>query len=134
MNTLPGILIELESADGIALAEVEVARKVRCTAMLVGASDPAWTAGRAVTLAFNEAEVALAKGRTGLISLRNLLPCTVIGIEEGRLLSRVRLECAGYPLSALITTGSVRRLALAPGDTVEALIKANEMALLDGAS
>jgi molybdate transport system regulatory protein len=129
MNRLPGRIVGVERDDGIMLIDVEAAGVV-LTALLLGAGQVRpLAAGDAVELAFQEAEVSLARHRSGTISLRNVLPCVVTALEPGRLLTRVALDFAGYPLATIITTRSAQRLELAPGVEVEALIKANEMSL-----
>ena len=85
--------------------------------------------GNKVTLMFKETEVSLAKNLSGLISLRNRFPATVRGIERGAIMSAVKLDYRGLPLTSIVTTRGVDRLNLAVGDAVEALVKANEMVL-----
>jgi molybdate transport system regulatory protein len=129
MNRLPGRIVGVESDDGIMLIDVEAAG-VGLTALLLGAGQlRPLAAGDVVELAFQEAEVSLARNRSGTISLRNVLPCVVAEVKTGRLLTHVALDFAGHRLAAIITTRSARHLELAPGVEVEALIKANEMSL-----
>ncbi len=88
--------------------------------------------GSKVTLLFKETEVSLAKNLSGLISLRNRFPVTITSIGRGDILSAVRLDYAGKALMSVITTRSLDRLELVVNDTVEALVKANEIALMAG--
>ena len=131
MNRLPGIICEIDMHGSIALVEVQVGAH-RFTATLIGAGDEVsgWRPGRAVTLMFKETEVSLAKNLSGLISMRNRIPCTVMAIERGRLLARVTLDFEGRRLESVITTRSSHALGLAVGDAVEGLVKANEMTLI----
>lgn len=85
-----------------------------------------------VTLLFKETEVALAKNLSGLISLRNRLLVNVLSIERGDILSAVTLDYAGKRLVSVITSRAVDRLTIVVGDQLEALIKANEVALMAG--
>lgn len=130
MNQLPGVLMSVQTDGGVLLAEVEAVGR-RFTALLLQAPDLPlpWQPGAAVNLSFKETEVALARGLSGDISLRNRQPATVLAVTPGRLLSAVALDFAGQPLTAVITTGSAERLGLAPGVEVEWLVKANEMTL-----
>jgi molybdopterin-binding protein len=41
------------------------------------------------------------------------------------------LDYRGQAISSIITTGSIRRLDIKPGDEVEALVKANEVTLIE---
>ncbi|HYD61926.1 MAG TPA: TOBE domain-containing protein [Noviherbaspirillum sp.] len=130
MNRLPGIIGDVEVHGSVALVEAQVGSH-RFTATLIGASEEAagWQQGRAVTLLFKETEVSLAKNLSGLISMRNRIPCTVTSIERGKLLARVALDFEGRRLESVITTRSSHALGLAVGDAVEGLVKANEMTL-----
>ncbi|HYD95480.1 MAG TPA: TOBE domain-containing protein [Noviherbaspirillum sp.] len=130
MNRLPGTISAVQAHGSIALVEVAVGAQ-RFTATLLGAGDEvqSWTPGRAATLLFKETEVSLAKNLSGLISMRNRIPCTVTAIERGTLLARVALDFDGHALESVITTRSSHALALEVGDAVEGLVKANEMTL-----
>lgn len=132
MNVLHGRLRGVEAADGIQLIDLDV-EGVHCTATVVGDGGPEhWPADSRVTVVVRETEVALAKHLSGLVSLRNILPCVVDSVQPGKLLTRVGLRFGSSHLEAVITTRSADRLQLQPGDEVDALIKANEMLLLQG--
>ena len=126
MNRLPGQVSAVQSSGSISHVAVQVG-EFACTATLVGAAAPA--PGSRVTLLLPETEVSLAKNLSGMISMRNRLPCTVRAIERGELLSRIVLDCAGHGIAAVITSASCVRMGLAAGDQLEALVKANEMGL-----
>ncbi|MEN3294260.1 MAG: molybdate transport system regulatory protein, partial [Burkholderiales bacterium] len=51
-------------------------------------------------------------------------------IERGQLLTKVTLDTDGHIIESIITTRSSHALALAVGDTVEGLVKSNEMTLM----
>jgi len=131
MNRLPATLAAVEVHGSIALVDTLIGAH-RFTATLIGAGAEvgAWQTGMPVTLLFKETEVSLAKNLAGLISLRNRIPCTVRAVEHGRLLTRVALDFCDHRLESVITTRSALALAITPGDAVEALVKANEMAVL----
>jgi len=83
-----------------------------------------------VALLFKETEVSLAKNLSGLISMRNRMPCTVTGIDRGKLLTKVSLDFNGHAITSVITTRSSHALSLAVGESVEGLVKANEMTII----
>jgi molybdopterin-binding protein len=131
MNELAGHIIEAVISGGVAVVDVDVGG-LTLTAAVVGAPE-LWVApGTAVRLVFKPTEVALGKGLSGGLTIRNRLPCRVGALECGRVLSRVRLTCSATSLGleAIVTTRAVQALGLAPGDAVEALVKTNEMTLL----
>ena len=73
--------------------------------------------------------VSLERGPHGLMSQRNRLAATIVGIERIGALRRVRLD-AGMPLEALITTWACEDLGLAVGQQVLALIKASAIQVI----
>jgi len=87
--------------------------------------------GKKVLLVFKETEVSLAKDIQGRISIRNRLPCTVVSIDKGTLLSKIDLQFKGYLISSVITTRSAGYLEIQPGDEVIAMIKSNEIAVME---
>lgn len=88
--------------------------------------------GQDVTLLFKETEVSLAKNLSGLLSLRNRFSVTVRNIERGSIMSAISLDFHGRQITSVITTRGMDRLQLSVGDAVEALVKANEIALMEG--
>ena len=64
------------------------------------------------------------------ISARNQFPATVRAVIAGQVMSEVVVELeGGQELVAAITSESARRLDLAPGTKVVALIKSTEVLL-----
>lgn len=95
--------------------------------------------GQPVSMVFKETEVSLAKGLVGEISLRNRFAVTVNRIERGDIMSAVHLSYGTsdgasdgtQSLTSVITTRGLNRLQLSIGDQIEALVKANEIALME---
>lgn len=133
MNRLKGQIVAIDSNSHMSLVDVAVGDDV-FTATLLETPETAeyLKVGNKVTLLFKETEVSLAKNLSGLISLRNRIPVTIRSIERGDILSAVTLDYAGQLLVSVITTRSIGRMQLAVGDAIEALIKANEIALMAG--
>ena len=133
MNRLKGQIVAIDSNSHLSLIDVAVGDDV-FTATLLETPETAdyLKIGSKVTLMFKETEVALAKNLSGLISLRNRIVVTIRSIERGDILSAVRLDYAGNALASVITARAVDRLQLAVGEQIEALVKANEIALMAG--
>jgi len=73
----------------------------------------------------DDREVFLVK-----LSARNQFPGTVRSVTEGAVMSEVTVEVdGGHDIVAAITAESARRLGLAPGTRVVAIIKATEVIL-----
>jgi molybdopterin-binding protein len=79
--------------------------------------------------ALNEFLPAAATAHTGAgrISGRNQLLGTVESVKIDGLLAKVVLSVCGQQVTAIITSDAVRDLALKPGDSAVALIKATEV-------
>ena len=133
MNKLNGIVSAIEHNDTMALVDVMV-ENVNFSAILLETPVTAKYIhiGELVTLLFKETEVSLAKNLQGELSLRNRVTATVVGIEMGEILSAITLNFLDKKLVSVITTRAVKRLQLKVGDAVEALVKANEVALMAG--
>lgn len=132
MNRLLGTITAIECNGHLSLVDVASGQDA-FTAMLLETpqSAPHLSVGNRVAVLFKETEVSLAKDLSGRLSLRNRIHCRVRRIREGDILSEVTLERNGDVLTSIITTRAVRRLELREGDTVEALVKANEVSLAE---
>ncbi len=85
--------------------------------------------GKPVVITFKESAVSIAKNISGLLSIRNRIPCTISSVEKGDVLATVKLDCKGHLFASLITTDAVDELDLKAGDSVEALIKTTDISL-----
>jgi molybdate transport system regulatory protein len=132
VNRLSGVIAFVESTDDLSLVDVEVDGDLFTAILVETPESAAWRKnGHKVAVLFKETEVSLAKNLSGRISLRNRMAARVESIRKGKLLSEVRLDYRGHAEVSVITTRSVERLELAPGDEVEGLVKANEVTLLE---
>lgn len=132
MNRLTGTITAIESNDHLSLVDV-ISGRDTYTAMLLETprSAPHLKVGNTVAILFKETEVSLAKDLEGQISLRNRVRGTVRQIRRGDILCEVLLDRDGQTLTSIITTRAATRLALHIGDEVEALVKANEVSLVE---
>lgn len=135
MNRLPGHIVAIESNGHLSLVDIAV-KDDRFTAILLETpeSSSLLRVGAEVEMMFKETEVSIAKNLAGQISLRNRFAVTVKAIMRGTIMSEVNMDYKGMALTSIITTRGVDRLGLAVGDTAEALVKANEMTLMEAAS
>lgn len=132
MNRLRGRITRIESNDHVSLVDVDVMGDSFTATLLETPDDAEYLkVGNTVEVLFKETEVSLAKGLSGLISLRNRVDTTVIQVRSGVILSEVVLDYRGQSISSIITTRSIGRLDLKAGDKVEAMVKANEVTLME---
>lgn len=132
MNCLPGIITAIEFNEHLALVDV-VAGPHTFTAMLMETplKAPYLKIGNMVAVMFKETEVSLAKNLAGQISLRNIIRAKVRQISCGDILCEVVLGYQEQTITSIITARAVRRLDLQEGDEVDALVKANEVSLME---
>lgn len=132
MNKLRGRITRIESNDHVSLVDVEVMGDSFTATLLETPDDAAYLkVGNPVDVLFKETEVSLAKGLSGLISLRNRMNTKVKQVRSGVILSEVLLDYHGQQISSIITTRSIKRMDIKTGDEVEALVKANEVTLME---
>jgi len=90
-----------------------------------------------VKLACKPIAVALAKPTmdvenfSSILSYSNQLKVQIDSIERGKLLSSILLRLGTFSLESIMGTDAVERLSLEEGDDVIALIKANELSILE---
>jgi len=93
--------------------------------------------GVKVKLACKPTAVALAKPTVevesfcSMLSYSNQLKVQITAIDRGTLLSSIVLKLGEFSLESIMSTDAVKRLALQEGDGVIALIKANELSILE---
>jgi molybdate transport system regulatory protein len=133
LNKLKGKIAAIDSNSHMSLVDVAVGQDIFTATLLETPETAAYLQiGNLVTLLFKETEIALAKNLSGMISLRNRISVSVKSIERGDILSAVTLDYDGKRLVSVITSRAIDRLEIKTGDQLEALVKANEIALMAG--
>lgn len=131
MNILSGIISNIQQSGSIMLVDIDVNGYQFSSMLIESIANTDWLKKEnGIDLIFKETEVSLAKDLQGKISMRNRLPCIVKHIERGVLLSNVTLQFQNSFIVSAITTRSVDALQISIGDSIEALIKANEISLM----
>ena len=85
--------------------------------------------GDHIEVLFKASDVIIAKGLSGKISARNILPGIITEIARGFPLAMVRLDCKGDKVAAELTLSSLEDMGLEVGDEVDAIIKSSELIL-----
>lgn len=131
MNRLPATIRSIQHSEAILLIDVSVENELFSALLIEYGTQPTWLReGETVDVVFKETEVSLAKNLSGQISTRNRMKCSVLAIDRGELLSKVKLLYQNHVIYSAITTRSVDSLKLKEGDLVEALLKSNEVSLM----
>jgi molybdopterin-binding protein len=129
MNKLTGHIVKQSKVDDLCLLEINVDSVFFKSIIIEEQLDSIYKIGDCVNLLFNETEVVLTKNKNIAISLQNKLICKVESIEQGQLLSVVKMRFNSVYISSIITTDSVERLNINVNDEVLAMIKTNEIML-----
>jgi molybdate transport system regulatory protein len=86
--------------------------------------------GSKVQVLIKSTEVSVAIAPVGRISIRNVLPGTLVAVEHGEVMTTVKIEIAsGVVLTSAITRESAEDLGLAVGNPATALVKSTDVAL-----
>jgi len=131
MNKLIGIITQIQQSGAILLVDVDVDGQSFSALLIESVTQPQWLhKGNTVDVVFKETEVSLAKGLSGKISMRNRMMCNVVKVERGDLLSKITMMFQNYSITSAITTRAVDSLEISIGETIEALVKSNEISLM----
>ena len=131
MNILTGIITQIQQSGAILLVDVDVDGQNFSALLIESAARPEWLEkSNTIDLVFKETEVSLAKDLSGLISLRNRMQCQVLQVERGELLSKITMQFQAHTITSAITTRAVDSLQIAVGDSIEAMVKSNEVSLM----
>lgn len=130
MNKLSGKITQVQRSGALVLVDVNV-DGTNCSSLIVNnENEHNWVeTGSDVFMIFKETEVSLARNLSGLISLRNRFECLVQSVEYGEIVAQIGLQFGLFEINTVITARSARLLDLKEGDSVTALVKANEMSL-----
>ena len=85
--------------------------------------------GTKIILKTKATSIAIAKDFSGELSYSNKLSSKIVAIQNGKLLTTIRLQTNDTILESIITKDSSLRMNLQVGDDVVALIKANEISI-----
>ncbi|BDY12920.1 TOBE domain-containing protein [Hydrogenimonas cancrithermarum] len=132
MNRLKGSVTAIQCSGE--LSQVDIAcGNTGLTAFMLGKpnENPGVAVGSDVWVLFKESEVALAKGFSGALSLRNRFEGRIGKIVLGDLLAEVTLAYAGDTIVSIISRRACEAMELKVGDRVTALVKANEITLME---
>jgi molybdopterin-binding protein len=130
MNILSGNITNIQGSESISLVKIAV-ENIIFTSIIIDTpeSNVYFKIGNAVKIYFKETEVIIAKNELLDISIQNKIPCTIISMKPGEILTELHLRFGGFNIKSLITTNACKTLNLKNGDAVLALIKTNEISL-----
>ena len=131
MNSFNGNIKTIQVNGNLSLVLVEVTPKLQLKAIVIDTSETAayLQSEAPVAVLFKETEVIIATAEVPQISLQNRIPASIVSIEKGALLTKLKLQSDASVLIAIISTDSASHLELQEGKKVIAMIKLNEVML-----
>ncbi|MCF6340586.1 MAG: TOBE domain-containing protein [Sulfurimonas sp.] len=129
MNTIIAEVKEIKSVDNLHIIKFYFAGTI--LSMMSLELDENIKVGVKVKLIAKSTHIAIAKEFSGEVSYSNQLDAKIVHVENGELLSSIKIQVWETTLESIITKDSSERMNLHVGDTITALIKANELSIVE---
>lgn len=129
MNSITATVKEIKSVDNLNIVKFDFNGNT-LTMMSLEIKDNI-KAGTIVLLTTKPTYIAIAKDFSGEVSYSNRLHVKIDDIQNGELLSSIKLRTDDTVLESIITKESSQRMKLNVGDEVTAFIKANELSIME---
>jgi molybdopterin-binding protein len=129
MNFIEAIVSDIQSNDSITIVTFDF-DNTHLRMMSLDLNTPI-VIGSKVKLGIKASSIALAKDLSGVMSISNQLQSVVKSVNNGELLSSVKLDIKGFILESIITLASSKKLTLKENDNVVALIKSSELSIIE---
>lgn len=130
MNKIKAIVEKIERKNSFLLVKLKYEDDKFISLFLQNSSNFSIKEGQKVFMLFNESEVSIAKGECK-ISLRNRFKSRIINIESNNILCLITLKYKNEIIKSLITFNALKDLDLKIGDEVIALVKSNELSIME---
>lgn len=129
MNYIKASVTSIDSFDGITIVGFSAGSEV--LTMMSLELDRSLKVGSDVILAVKATTVSLSREKSALLSISNQLPVQISSINEGELLSSIKLSFESSTIESIITKSSAVRMGLKPDDEIVALVKASDLAIAE---
>jgi len=129
MNHIRAVVTKIESMDNLTMVAFDTQNQFM-QMMSLGLNTNI-SVGSVVTLGAKASNIALAKEFYGMISISNQLNAIVKSVNNGELLSSIKIMIGDYQLESVVSLKSAKHMNLQVGDKVVALIKASELSILE---
>ena len=129
MSRLKARILEIESVENLNIVKFSFNSTI-LTMMSLDLSKN-MVVGRDVYLVLKPTHIVIAKEFSGLVSFSNKMEAIVESVENGKLLSCVKLLVDGVVIESIITLESAKEMNLRIGDRVTAMLKASELSIAE---
>ena len=127
MNNFNATITKIQSVDNLNIVNFDFAGKN--LSMMSLELNEKLKVGCKVVLTAKPTHIAIAKEFSGEISYSNQLSAKIIEINNGELLSSIKLSTADATCESIITKNSSQRMNLQVNDNVILFIKASELSI-----
>ena len=129
MNKFIAKVKEIQSVDNLNIVKFDFAGTTLSMMSLELANNI--KVGTKVILSTKPTHVAIAKSFSGEVSYSNQLPAKILHVEDGELLSSIKIQVNNTIIESIITKDSSHRMSLHVEDDVSIFIKANELSIVE---
>ncbi len=127
MNSFLATITDIQSIENLNIVNFDVSGE-SLSMMSLELNDKLHI-GSSVKLMAKPTHIAIAKKFSGDISYSNQLQAKIVKIDNGELLSSIKLSTAGGDCESVITKSSSSRMNLQVDDSVTIFIKASELSI-----
>ncbi len=128
MSRLAATIISIETVENLNIVKFDFNDTI-LTMMSLDLNDKI-KIGTKVNLSLKPTHVAIAKDFNGIVSYSNQIKTTIKYIDNGKLLSSIKLGIDDTVIESIITAESSKKMDLKIGDSATALIKASEISII----
>lgn len=131
MNILKGEISKIEANKNLSLVTILIDNQIELISIVVDTPNSAsyLKAGNTINSIFNETEVTICKTDAYSTSIPNKINGTIDEIENGVLLTKIKVNSMVGNITSVITTHAFNQLGLKKGDKATTLINANNIML-----
>lgn len=132
MNKLKGTISSIITHENLSLVYV-IVNNSTITSIVIDnpSSNDLLKLNNEVSVVFKETEVIIGLGKEHKVSMQNKFSGTVESIVSNEILSKLVIKTSIGNITSIITTNAVNQLGLINGTVVTAMIKTNEILLLE---
>jgi len=127
MNRFNATVTKIQTQENLNIVNFEFASH-KLSMMSLGL-DESLKPSSLVELSVKPTHIALAKEFVGVVSYSNQLDAKIIEVENGELLSNIKLSVGDAKFESVITKDSSTRMNLKTGDMVKIFIKASDLSI-----
>lgn len=129
MNTIKACITKIEGIDSVNLVSFDA--QGESLVMMSLELNPSLEIGSRVLLGIKATTVSVAKEKQTMLSISNQMPVRIESINNGELLSSIKLSFSDTIIESIITKNSVLRMGLKPQDELIALVKASDLSIVE---